>query len=75
MVTRAGIRLPYVVFHGKIANLMGEIILNVGELFVCSHAFVSITERANGTKADRVSRRHSASRESLVAFSNTSEDP
>lgn len=34
----------------NLANLSGEIILNVSELFVCSHAFVSITERANGTK-------------------------
>jgi hypothetical protein len=43
----------HVAFRDKIGQLMGKITLNVSELFVCSHAFVSITERANGTEADK----------------------
>ena len=47
---------------------MGKIILNVGELFVCSYAFVSITERVNGTEQMRVFRHLSADRKVSLPF-------
>ena len=62
-------------FVARLASFTGKVILNVDELFVCSHAFVSITERANGTEQIRVSRHLSADRKFRCFFQNTSEDP